>query len=137
MDTARVAPWVGVAVSVATLIALAAPYVLVSDSGTGLDVYYTAGLFGAGGVAFLALVAVVAFLAGERGGADPEVAAGVSLVVGLAMLGLAVAWALAVPTEVVYSFPAAWMDSHRWVVVVVVGLVPASAAVYARTVVGV
>ncbi len=135
MDTARVAPWAGVAASVLALTALAAPYVLLSES-DGLGVYYSAGLFGAWGFAFLALVAIVGFLAGERGNASPEVAAGVALVLGLAMLGLAVAWALSVPSEVVYSFPAAWMDSHRWVVVVVVAAVPASAAAYARRVVG-
>ena len=135
MDTARVAPWAGVAASVLTLAALAAPYALLSESG-GLGVYYSSGLFGAWGFAFLALVAIVGFLAGERGNASPEVAAGVVLVLGLAMLGLAVAWAVAVPSEVVYSLPAAWMESHRWVVVVVVAAVPVSAAAYARRVVG-
>ena len=137
MDTARVAPWVGVAASVATLAGVAVPYALISEPGTGLGLYYAAGPFGAWGFAFLALVAIVGFLAGERGNASPEVAAGVALVVGLAMLGLAVSWAASVPSEVVLSFPAAWMGSHRWVVLAVVGLVPVSAAAYARAVVGV
>ena len=51
MDTARVASWVGVGGSVATLVVLAAPYLLISEPGTGLGVYYTSGLVGVWGAA--------------------------------------------------------------------------------------
>lgn len=125
---------VGVIACLATLAAMGAPYVLISEPGTGLPLYYGAGPLGAGAVAFLAVIQPIVFLSGTRGRADPQTVAGMSLVVGLAMLGIAVSWALAVPTDLVLSFPAAWMGWHRWAVVALVAVVPAVSAVYTRAV---
>ncbi|MFB6160992.1 MAG: hypothetical protein ABEJ61_07425 [Haloferacaceae archaeon] len=134
----KVAAGVGVAGSVAVLCVLVAPYALLSGSGSGpgLGVYYGAGAVGVGVVGFLALLEVVVLLAGARGRTDPPTAAGIAVVVGVAMVLLAVAWALAVPRDLVFSFPAAWLGWHRWAVVAVTLVVPAASAAYARSVLG-
>jgi hypothetical protein len=115
---------------------MGAPYALIAEPGTGLPIYYGAGPVGAGALAFLAVLQPIVLLSGTRGGLDPQTAAGMATVVGLAMLGLAALWALSVPTELVLSFPAAWMGWHRWAVVALVALVPAASAVYARATLG-
>jgi hypothetical protein len=133
MDVARSAARVGVVGCLATLVAMGAPYALIAEPGTGLPIYYGAGPLGAGAVAFLAVIQPIIFLSGTRGRADPETVAGMALVVGLAMLGIAVLWALSVPDELVLSFPAAWMGWHRWAVVATTALVPVASGVYTRT----
>jgi hypothetical protein len=122
---------VGAGACLAILAAMGAPYVLISEPGTGLPLYYGAGPLGAGAVAFFAVIQPIVFLSGTRGRADPQTVAGMSLVVGLAMLGIAASWALAVPADLVLSFPAAWMAWHRWAVVAVVAVVPAAGAAFA------
>ena len=129
-----VAPLVGSAGCVAVVAALVAPFVLIADPGTELDLYYAFGPAGALGLGFLAPLAVVVFLAGRRERTDPVTAAGLTLVLGLGMLGLAASWAFAVDPELVFSFSAAWMGHHRWVLLAVTTVVPVSAAVYARAV---
>ena len=133
MNAEEAAPVAGIAGCLAVVLAMAAPYLLVSDPGTGLSVYYRAGPTGAGIVAFLALLAVVVFLAGVRGRTDPPTAAGVALVLGVGMVLLALLWAFAVPPEIVFGFPAEWMDWHRWAVVALTAVVPAAGALYARS----
>lgn len=130
----RSAPYVGVAACLAVLLALAAPFVLLSQPGTGLTLYYNAGPFGAAGVAFLAIVGPVIFLSGERGAADPDLASGVTLAVGIALFALTILWAVNVDRGNVLSFSAAWMGWHRWLVVGLAGVVAASAVAYARDV---
>ncbi len=122
----------GVLACLAALAAIGAPFVLVSEPGTGLPIYYGAGPLGVGAVAFLAVVQPIVFLAGTRGRADPATAAGVAAAVGLAMLGIGALWALSVPAELVLSFPASWMGWHRWAVVVAVAVVAAASGLYAR-----
>jgi hypothetical protein len=134
MEAEDVAPLVGSVASAAVVAALVAPFVLISNPGTELGLYYAFGPFGGAGPGFLAPLAVVVFLAGRRGRTDPVTAAGLTLVLGLGMVGLAASWALAVDVELVYSFPVAWMGYHRWVVLGVAAVVPASAGVYARAV---
>ncbi|QLG62676.1 DUF7548 family protein [Halorarum salinum] len=136
MDLADAAPTAGIAGCLATLLALAAPYALISDPGTGLSVYYASGPVGAGGVGFLAVLLVVVFLSGKRGRTAPDTVAGVALVASLGLVALALLWALAVDPENVFSFPAdaEWMTSHRWVVLACAAVVPLSAAAYARAV---
>lgn len=131
---AKVAAGAGVAGCLAVLLALVAPYALVADSGPGLGVYYGAGVVGVGVVGFLALLEVVVLLAGFRGRTDPPTAAGIALVVGAAMVLIAAAWAVAVPRELVFSFPAAWLEWHRWAVVAATAVVPLASAAYARSV---
>lgn len=121
----------GIVASLASLGALAAPYLLVPDPGTGLGIYYRAGPTGAGAVAFLTAVEVVALGAASRGRDDPATAAGVAVVVGGAAALLAVGWATAVPRELVLSFPAPWMGWHRFAVVGLMAMLPVAAAGYA------
>jgi hypothetical protein len=132
MDVDEAAAALGVVGCLGTLAALAAPYGLIAEPGTGLGVYYAAGPVGAAPVAFLAAVGPVVFLSGTRGHADPPTVAGVASAVGAAMLGATAWWALAVPPEFPLSFPAAWMGWHRWAVLALVAVVAAAAAVYAR-----
>jgi hypothetical protein len=131
MNAERVAPGVGVGGCLVLVAALFAPVFLISDPGTGLGIYYGAGpVGGAGTVAFLALLSVVAFLAGTRGRTDAETAAGIALVVGVGVPAAAVLWAVSVEQELVFSFPAAWMGWHRWAVVAVAAVPALAAAVY-------
>jgi hypothetical protein len=132
MDVERSAATVGAVACLATLAAMGAPYALISEPGTGLPLYYGAGPLGAGAVAFLAVLQPIVLLSGTRGRADPQTVAGMALVVGLAMFGIAVSWALAVPQELVLSFPAAWMGWHRWAVVALVAVVPAACVAFAH-----
>jgi hypothetical protein len=134
MEAEDVAPLVGSVACVACVAALVAPFVLIPDPGTELGLYYAFGPVGGTAPAFLAPIAVVVFLAGRRGRTDPVTAAGLTLVLGLAMLAIVASWAFAIDPELVFSFPVAWMGSHRWVVLCVTAVVPASAGVYARAV---
>ncbi|MFB6168522.1 MAG: hypothetical protein ABEJ43_06715 [Haloferacaceae archaeon] len=132
MDVERSAATAGVVGCLATLAAMGAPYALIAEPGTGLPIYYGAGPLGASPVAFLAVLQPIVLLSGTRGRADPQTVAGIALVVGLSMLGIAVSWALAVPRGFVLSFPAAWMGWHRWAVVALVALVSAASGTYTR-----
>ena len=134
MDLKAVAPTVGVGACVALLVALGVPYVAITDAGGTLGAYYASGPVGSGGIAFMALLTIVVFLSGTRGTAEPDLVAGITVVLGIATLALAVVWAISIDPTVLFSFPpsAAWIANHRWVVVAVAALVPASAAAYAR-----
>ena len=134
MNVEDVAPLVGSVACAAVVAALVAPVVLIADAGTELGVYYAFGPAGATVIGALAPLTVVVFLAGARGRTDPETAAGLTLVLGVGMFVLTALWAFAVDADVVFSFTAAWMGSHRWVVLGLTALVPASAAVYTRAV---
>jgi hypothetical protein len=134
MEVEDVAPLVGSVACLAVVAALVAPFVLLPDPGTELGLYYAFGPVGGTAVGFLAPIGVVVFLAGRRGRTDPVTAAGLTLVLGLGMLALAASWAFAVDPELVFSFPAAWMGYHRWVVLGLTALVPVSAGAYSRAV---
>ncbi|MFC4356741.1 hypothetical protein ACFO0N_02125 [Halobium salinum] len=136
MNAEDVAPYAGVGACLALLAAFAAPYLLVTSPEAPLTAYYGAGPIGANAVAFFSLVAVVVFLAGRRGRTEPDLAAGIALVLGVATLLVALVWALSVDETVLFSFPASasWIEFHPWVVVGVSALVPAAAGVYARAV---
>lgn len=134
MDTTDAAPTAGIAACLLVLGALAAPYLLLADPGTGLGVYYSDGPLGVGAVAFLAVLLVIVFLSGLQERTPPDTVAGIALVGGLATVVFALVWALSVDQGNVFSFSAAWMSWHRWLVVGLTGLLPASAGVYARAV---
>lgn len=134
MDTTDAAPTAGIVVCLLVLGLLAAPYLLLSAPGTGLGVYYSGGPLGVGAVAFLAVLLVVVFLSGRQRRTPPDTVAGIALVGGVAALLFALLWAVSVDADNVYSFTAQWMAYHRWVVVAASGLLPATAAVYARAV---
>lgn len=134
MDVERVAPWVGILGCLAALAALTAPFALVDAPGADLGAYYAAGTVGGGGLAFLAVLSIVVFLAGQRGRADPTTAAGVVVVLGAAMVGVAALWATSIDPTLLYSFPpsAAWLEYHRWVVVALAAVVAVAAGAYAN-----
>ncbi|MFC7068444.1 DUF7548 family protein [Halobaculum lipolyticum] len=136
MDLADAAPTAGIVACLALLAVLAAPFLLIADAGTGLSVYYASGTLGAAGVAFLAALLVIVFLSGRQERRPADTVAGVALVASLALFALAAAWTFAVDVQNLFSFPAdaSWILWHRWVVLAVAALVPASAAVYARAV---
>lgn len=134
MDLEDVAPTVGVGACVALLVALGVPYVVVDGAAAVLGDYYASGPVGVAGVGFMALLTAVVFLSGTRGTAEPDLVAGITLVLGIVTFALAVLWATAVDETLLFNLPASatWMTSHRWVVVAVALVIPASAAGYAR-----
>ena len=136
MDAADAAPTVGIIACLALLAAFVAPYALAPGPEAPIDAYYASGPVGAAGVGFIAAVLVVVFLSGKQGRSPPDTVAGVAVVAGLALFLIAVSWALAAGS-VVFNFPASvsWIEYHRWVVLGLAALVPASAGAYARAVV--
>ncbi|MGM0591342.1 MAG: DUF7548 family protein [Halobacteriota archaeon] len=134
MDIEELAPTVGVVACVALVASYLAPFVLIPDAGTGLGLYYGAGPLGAGGLVFLALLDIVVLLAGKQGRTDDAIASGLAFALGMAILAISILWATAVNVQDLYNFPAPWIVDHRWLVVAVSGLVPASAAAYAYAV---
>jgi len=132
MDGTRSAPLVGIVGCLAVLAALVSPY-LVADAGA-VGVYYdagagptplVAGLFGA--------VAIIVLAAGRAGRTDPATAAGVSLVFGICIAGLAIAWAVTVPEAVVFQLSRADLVTfHRWALTVISLVVPIASAWYTR-----
>jgi hypothetical protein len=138
MNVEEVAPYVGVAVCVVLLGVLATPYLLVTglESQSTLAFYYGAGPVGGNAVGFFALLSVVVFLAGRRGRTNPDVAAGIALVLGVAAALLALLWAVSIDESVLLSFPssASWIEFHPWAVVALSFAVPVVAGAYARSV---
>ena len=137
MANDTLAPSVGAVASLLLAVVVFAPALFVSaQSGLVAD-YYASGPVGVSIVGFLGLLSVVVFLAGAQDRTAPATVAGLTLVLGVAMLALALLWALTVDRTLLFSFPAryAWIANHRWAVVAVAALVPVAAAVYARDVV--
>jgi hypothetical protein len=136
MDTETAAPTVGAVASLLLAVVVFAPAVAVTEPNVGLAEYYAAGPVGVSVVGFLGLLSVVVFLAGKQGRTDPATIAGLTLVMGVAMLAFALTWALSLDPTLVFSFPQqyAWIENHRWVVVTVAAIVPMAAAAYARAV---
>ena len=122
---------VGIAAAVATVIALVAPYALVSGYATELAGYYASGAVGWGGIALFALLSAVVIASVEQGNLDPGTLAGVAVVLGVATTASAALWATAIePTSVFAEYR--WLVWHAPAVVAVSVPVPISAAVYAR-----
>jgi hypothetical protein len=136
MDTTQVAPRVGIVASLTLIAVYLAPYLLIPNAGGDVGTYYSAGPVGASAIPFLAAVAVIAFLSGAQGRSDADVIAGLTLVLGLAVVALATLWAVTMPDNYLFSFPASasWIEWHRWLLSGVAAVVPVSAAGYARQV---
>ncbi|WP_313695814.1 DUF7548 family protein [Halorarum halobium] len=132
MDMQDAAPVAGIGGCLATLLALAAPYVLISEPGTGLTVYYASGPLGAAGIGFLAALLVVVFLSGKQGRTAPDTVAGIAVVASFGLFVLTLLWALSVDPTNVLSFPASarWMTGHRWILLACSALVPVAGAAY-------
>lgn len=130
----RAPPTVGIGAAVGFVVLVFAPYVALSETETGgLSVYYDYGVAGPQFLAVLAAVAVVLFAAGREGRTDRSFVAGITVVLGLVLVSLIAAWALAVPGDVVASLgSAAWLEYHRWLVLASAVLIAASAGWYVR-----
>jgi hypothetical protein len=126
MNDLRLAPTVGIVASLAVLAALAAPYVL-AESAADVGLYYGSGALNPLLGGLFALVVLIVFAAGREGRTDPELAAGAALALGLFTLLIVVAWALTVRVDVLVI-----ATGHRWAVVAVAALLPASALWFAR-----
>lgn len=134
MEGRRLAPLVGIVGSVALLVLLALPSLLITTPGAVAS-YYTApldplfaGLF--------ALVAVIVLAAGREERSDPAVAAGAALVLGLFVVLIVGLWVAGGPADVVLGLeeegPVRLLQYHPLVTLVVALSLPASAAWYSR-----
>lgn len=126
MDHLRTAPLVGIAGCVAVLAVLLAPYLLVDAAG-GVGVYYGSGAITPWVAGLFALVSVIVFAAGREGRSDPGLAAGITLVLGVFTVAVALAWATTARVDAV-----AIVDYHRWLLVAAAALVPVGAGWFAR-----
>ena len=136
MERERIAPYIGAVGSLVLAVVLSAPYFAITTQSQLLADYYSAGPLGVVGAIFLATLGAVIFLSSVRGRADPELVAGIMLVVGVAIFGLTALWAVSIDTTLLFSFPsnAAWIETHRWVSLAVSAVVAAAAAAYAAAV---
>lgn len=128
-------PTAGIVACLCYLLAVVAPYLLLEGpAAAGLNTYY--GDYGIAGPQFLAalpLVGIVLFAAGRQARTRPDYAAGLTLVLGAVLTLFVLAWALAVPADVVSSIgEATWLEYHRWLLVACAGAVVAASAWYAR-----
>jgi len=132
MEAARLAPTLGIVACLAVLAGLAAPFLLVSDPGA-VATYYGIGSLNPLFAGLFALVGVVVFAAGRQGRADPALAAGAGLVLGLFGAAVAVIWAASVPLALVFQLGTdTLIEYHRIALAAVALIVPAAAGWYAR-----
>ncbi|WP_423996654.1 DUF7548 family protein [Halorubrum trapanicum] len=133
MDLRAVSRRVGIAAAVVTVVALVAPYAVITgpEYATQLAAYYASGVVGWGGIALFALLSAVVIASVERGNVDPGTLAGVAVVLGLATTASAATWALAVEPSPVFR-DHLWLVWHARAVVALSIPVPLAAAVYAR-----
>lgn len=124
MDQVRTAPVLGILGCLALLAALAYPFLLGSG---GVGAYYNTAVVNPLVAGLLALVAVIVLAAGRQGRTDPGIAAGVALMFGLAMVVIALLWALTTRVDTIEI-----AASHRWVVAGTATLVPLSGLWYTR-----
>lgn len=131
MDPRRVAPLLGVVGCLATLVALAVPYLVVDAGAVGT--YYGTGALSPLIGGLLAAVAVIVFAAGRADRTDPATAAGVALVFGIVVAAVSLVWAVTVPESVVFQLSTATLfEYHRWMLAVCSIVIPASGLWYAR-----
>ena len=128
-------PTAGIVACVLYLLAVFVPYLLLTEAErAGFDAYYTQ--FGVAGPQFLALlvvVAIVLFAAGREVRTEPDYVAGLTLVLGFVLTLLVLVWTLAVTEDFVASIgEAAWLEYHRWVVLLTSLAIVACSAWYAR-----
>ena len=132
MDLRAVSRRVGIAAAVVTVVALVAPYAVISgEYATQLAAYYASGAVGWGGIALFALLSAVVIASVEQGNVDPGTLAGAAVALGLATTASAATWALAVePSPVFRDY--LWLVWHARAVVALSVPLPLAAAVYAR-----
>jgi len=117
-------------------VVVAVPYLVVAPTDQpGVGLYYALGAVNPIGVAFVAVVGVVAFAAGARERSDPALVAGLMLAAGLLSLLATVEWALSfggLRQDVVGTATLELFAAHRWAVVGAAALWAAAAAAYVR-----
>ena len=135
MDLRVVSRRVGIAAAVVTVVALVAPYAVISgpEYASQLATYYASGVVGWGGIALFALLSAVVIASVERGNVDPGTLAGAAVVLGFATTLSAAAWAAAVEPSPVFR-DNLWLVWHAPAVVALSVPLPLSAAAYAWTV---
>lgn len=123
----------GVAVLLAVVVF--GPLVIVTGTGSTLGDYYAAGPFGLTAVGLLAVVAAVVFLSVGQPHTDTAMLSGVGAVVTLGALATAIIWLLTLDATVLFSFPAeyAWIENHRWAVLVGAIMLTIVSGIQART----
>ena len=130
MQSRRLAPLVGIVACLAAVALVIAPY-LVVDS-LSVATYYDAAILGPWLVALFGLVTTIVLLAGAQDRTAPATVAGASLVFGTVMVLIAAVWALSVPQDLVAQLGRVdALAYHRWALLAVSAVVPASAAWYA------
>lgn len=133
MDLRDLAADVGTVASVLVVFLVALPYAIGTTS--AVAAYYDAGLVGPQYFGIAAAVTAVVFRAARTDRTDPATAAGTALAFGLVLALLAVLWAVGPePAAVGGVTTADWFDHHRWLLALAALAVPASAGVYARSV---
>lgn len=135
MDLRAVSRRVGIAAAVVTVVALVAPYAVISgpEYGSQLATYYASGVVGWGGIALFALLSAVVIASVEQGNVDPGTLVGVAVVLGFATTLSAASWAAAVEPSPVFR-DHLWLVWHAPAVVALSVPLPLSAAAYARAV---
>ncbi|VTT87620.1 unknown [Halorubrum sp. DM2] len=135
MDLRAVSRRVGIAAAVATVVALVAPYAVISgpEYSSQLATYYASGVVGWGGITLFALLSAVVIASVERGNVDPGTLAGVAVVLAFATTLSAATWAAAVEPSPVFR-DNLWLVWHAPAVVALSVPLPLSAATYARAV---
>jgi len=132
MELRDISRRVGIAAGVVTVLALAAPYAVLSGSyASQLADYYASGVVGGAGIALFALLSVVVVASVERGNLDPGTLAGAAVVLGVATTLSAAAWATAIEPSPMFR-DNLWLVWHARVVVALSVLIPVAAAAYAR-----
>jgi len=124
---------VGIAAGIVTVLALGAPYAVLSGGAdpSQLADYYASGTVGAAGIALFALLSVVVIASVERGNVDPGTLAGVAVMLGVATLLSAVMWTAAIEPSPLFR-ENLWLVWHARVVVALSVPIPVAAAAYAR-----
>ncbi|QAU12602.1 hypothetical protein EKH57_07615 [Halorubrum sp. BOL3-1] len=132
MDFRAVSRRVGIAAAVVTVVALVAPYAVISgpEYASQLADYYASGVVGWGGIALFALLSAVVIASVEQGNVDPGTLAGVAVVLGVATTLSAATWATAIEPSPVFR-DHLWLVWHAPAVVALSVPVPIAAAVYA------
>ncbi|WP_410765169.1 hypothetical protein [Haloferax sp. DFSO60] len=136
MDVERLAPTVGLVGAVCLVGAVALPGIVIAPGGGPTASYYASGPIGLSIVGLLAMLSVIVFLSGRQNRTDPATAAGLALVLSLAMLSIATIWAFSINPTVLFSFEQeySWLEYHRWSVLAAALLTFVGAAGYARSV---
>ncbi|ERH04051.1 MAG: hypothetical protein J07HR59_01178 [Halorubrum sp. J07HR59] len=124
MNRRQKTSFAGAVACLVTLFVLVIPVITIRGTQQPLGAYYASGPVGAGGIGFFALLGIVVFLSGERGSADPATVAGISLVLSLALVSLAVLWFFSIGDTLLFSFSNqhSWLEWHP-VAVIATGLV--------------